>query len=227
VGQSVTRLRGKRDLYYRCGTRSSPTDPGRDGRCSSAIVPARWLEDLVWADCRSFIVHPGDALAEAQRQLQDRQQHVSTHEEQRKAYLAAIAAKTQERDRVLTLFRRGTTVPLEAVEQQLQDINHEEKDLWQRVRALDDEQAVAETFASNLAKARLTLEGLQTRLQEVEATDDQTSKRQVMKLLVRQIRIDTPEDAPKGKKPCRVTIEYMFSQTPTRFAENGDSLPSI
>ena len=226
VGQSVTRLRGKRDLYYRCGTRSSPTDPGRDGRCYSAIVPARWLEDLVWADCRRFILNPGDALAEAQRQLQERQQHAAQHEDERKRYLQAIAEKDQERERIMLLFRRGR-LPLDAVERQLEDIAREEAELQKRCRDMDTQRTVAETFASNLTDAQHTLERLQTRLQEVDATDNQTIKRQVIELLVLQMLIDTPEGAPKGKTPYTVTIKYVFSATPTRFAQNGESLPSI
>ena len=107
VGQIVARPSGKRNVYYRCGNRSTPIHPEREGRCMSKIVDAPWLEQLVWNDCRTFIQDPGQALAEAQRQLQDRLAQAASMGQEPGHYLAALAEKAQERERIMLLFRRG------------------------------------------------------------------------------------------------------------------------
>lgn len=87
VGQIVARPSGKRNVYYRCGNRGTPIHPERESRCMSKIVDALWLEQLVWNDCRTFIQDPGEALAEAQRQLQDRLAQAASMGQERGHYL--------------------------------------------------------------------------------------------------------------------------------------------
>jgi site-specific DNA recombinase len=68
VGQAMTYRSGTQGVYYRCGGRHPSHYPTRSERCRSKAIHATWLERLVWDDCRTFILNPGEAMAEAQRQ---------------------------------------------------------------------------------------------------------------------------------------------------------------
>jgi site-specific DNA recombinase len=205
VGQAMKYPSGTQTFYYRCSGRN-PEHFARQERCRSKAVRALWLEDEVWQDCRSFILNPGEALAEAQRQLQDRQRHAKDMEQARAPYLQALADKTQERERVMTLFQRGR-MTLQSAEERLDAIAQEEITLRAQVNALDAQRALVDAYAAHLTDARHLLEQLQARLQEVEATNDQATKRQVMETLIHHIRIDT---AHTGE--ARATITYAFSK---------------
>jgi len=218
VGQIVTRPSGKLNVYYRCGNRGTPIHPAREDRCLSKIVDATWLEQTVWEDCRAFILNPGEALGEAQRQLQERLRQTAHMDQERVASLHALAEKAHERERIMTLFRRGRLNLAEA-ETQLDDIAREEADLRQQCSAIDAQKALADTYAAYLTGASRMLQRLQERLTEVEQTDAQTTKRQVVEMLVQDIRIDTHDGAPRGSTPCTVTVRYAF--IPERVAVNG------
>ena len=91
-------------------------------------------------------------------------------------------------------------------ETQLDDIAREETELRQRCNVIDAQQALADAYAAHLTEARLMLQRLQDRLTEVEQTNDQTTKRHVIELLVHSIRIDTHADVTHGENnvqsPC-------------------------
>src|SRR5262249_27858848 len=207
VGQSIRNRNSSSGAYYRCG-RHHPDLYAHAERCTARAVNTAWLEQTVWEDCRQVILHPGASLAEAQRQLQSRLDQVTHLEHQRGSYLQALADKVQERDRIMTLFRRGR-VPFAAVEAQLDDIAREEAELRQQCSALDAQKALVEASEAHMTSACHLLQRLQGRLEEVEQTNDEDTKRQVIELLVHGIRVETTED-----RKLRVTIAYAF--TPER-----------
>jgi site-specific DNA recombinase len=203
VGQVFTFRSGNQGTYYRCCGRS-PDHYARQNKCRARVVNALWLERLVWEDCRTFICTPGEALAEAQRQLHDRMRQVAHMDQERGHYVQALAEKAQERDRVMTLFRRGR-IALRHVEAQLDDITSEEADLRQQLTAIDAQKAIAEAYEAHMMDASLLLHRLQDRVAEIDRTNDLTTKRQVIELLVHGIRIDT-----LPKKGWTATITYAF-----------------
>jgi site-specific DNA recombinase len=190
--------------YYRCNGHSRAKFPKRQERCRSRVANAAWLECTVWEDCRAFILNPGDALAEAQRQLHDRQRQAAHMDQTRGHYMQALAEKAQERERIMTIFRRGR-LTLRDAEAQLDDITKEEAALRQQCSAIDAQKALAEAFEAHLTDASLLLHRLQDRLEEVDRTNDQVTKRQVIEMLVQGIRMDTHEDGTR----C-ATITYRF-----------------
>jgi site-specific DNA recombinase len=72
VGQRITDRTASGSSYYRCTGRTLTHYPNREHRCRAHVVNALWLEQEVWNDCRQFILHPGETMVEAQRQLQER-----------------------------------------------------------------------------------------------------------------------------------------------------------
>jgi len=205
VGQAFATRNGTRGAYYRCCGGSLTHYPNRHDRCRARVVNAKWIEGTIWEDCRAFILHPGEALAEAQRQLHARMHQAATMEHERSRYVQALADKAQERDRIMTLFRHGR-VALQDAEKHLDDIAREEAALRQQLSAIDAQKALAEAVEAHMTDASLLLHRLQGRLEDIDHTDDQTTKRQVIEMLVHGIRIDTHAD-----RTLSATITYAFS----------------
>ena len=193
--------------YYRCTSTltSNRVDPAH--RCRSKMLSARWIEDLVWQDCRAFIRNPGKALAEAQRELRNRLAQTSGLDEQRRALLKQVGEKEMERERVMTLFRRGR-VTLDEVERQLDDVGRETAQLRQLLEALKVQEDLAQAFEAHLSEASTMLARLGERLEEVERKDDWAAKRQIVELLVAQISVRTEGEG--RKKEAAISIRYSF-----------------
>jgi site-specific DNA recombinase len=194
--------------YYRCGSQLGAVHPDVHERCRGKALPAQWLEDLVWRDCRNFILNPGDALAEAQAQLRDRLSQVAGLEGERRQLQQQIAAKDEERQRVMTLYRRGRAT-LTDTESQLDAIQHEVRDLQTTLDALRTQEELAQTFEAHYANAAMLLAQLAGRLDEIETANDSATKRQVIELLVSGVRVTTHGTG--RTKEADIVITYSFS----------------
>jgi hypothetical protein len=60
---------GKRWRYYACNDNRSGERPARGPKGHARFVPARWLEEVVWADVRSFLENPGEVLHRVREEL--------------------------------------------------------------------------------------------------------------------------------------------------------------
>jgi site-specific DNA recombinase len=194
--------------YYRCGSQLGAVHPEVHERCRGKALPAQWLEDLVWHDCRDFILNPGDALSEAQAQLRDRLSQVASLEGKRRQLQHQIAAKDGERERVMTLYRRGRAT-LSDTESQLDAIQLEVRDLQTTLDAMRTQEELAHAFEAHYANAATLLVQLAGRLEEIEATNDWTTKRQVIELLVSAIQVTTHGTG--RTKEADLVITYSFS----------------
>src|SRR5262249_47042866 len=144
---------------------------------------AEWIEDLVWQDCRAFILHPEEALTEVQRQLDGRirQSEQATEEHQRLQH--ALGEKALERDRIMTLFRRGR-IAFEEAEKQLDAIEREAITLRTTLSAIQAQRDLADAFAAHYHEATALLSRLREQLESIERTNDMEAKRRVVELLV-------------------------------------------
>jgi site-specific DNA recombinase len=203
-GQAYSRRNGKKGSYYRC-CRRNPDHYARQEPCRARVANAAWLEGIVWEDCRTFILNPGEALAEAQRQLQERLRDVACLEQERSQYLQALTEKARHRDDILTLVSRGRTT-LQEAEKYLETIAAEEAELRRQCSAMDAQKALAEAYQVHMTDATQLLQQLRTRIEDVEQADDQAVKRQVIECLVKGIRIDTTPE-----RTVIATITYVFS----------------
>lgn len=197
--------------YYRCMPAKDRTRPDGSKTCRAKHIRAEWLESLVWEDCKRFIYEPGDALDEAQRQLRARLERAAGLESQQRALLQQIGEKEAERERVMTLFRRGR-ITLEEAERHMDDITRETATLRETVDALRSQARLAEAYEAHLSQAGALLSQLRDRLEEVERTNDWETKRQIVELLVTGITVNTLEDEPHRRRRAEVTVHYNFGQ---------------
>lgn len=210
VGQPYARKGSARGFYYRCSGRT-PDRHARRERCTSRAVNIAAIEPLVWADCMEFIQNPGAALDAAQRQLHDRMQQAANLDQHRGAYMKLLAEKASERERILTMYRRGR-VTVQDAEGQLDAIDREEAELRQQCTAIDTQKMLAEAYESQLTEASLLLHRLQDTVKDIDQADDQAAKRQIFEILVQGIRIETQVD-----RTASAHITYHFS--PPRVAD--------
>jgi site-specific DNA recombinase len=189
--------------YYRCNLavgRGAPACPGK-------IVSAGKLEAAVWAHCAEFIHHPGPALAEAQAQLRARQGQAADHAAERTTLAKTLADADAQRERVMSMFRKNLITMAEA-ESQLDASAREQADARALLDALDSADALTMAAEAQVTEAATMLARLRDRLAEVEASDDWATKRAVVALLVRQVRVATT-GAGRAKQ-AEATARYAF-----------------
>jgi site-specific DNA recombinase len=195
---------------YRCNGRAHPGSPRIN--CLAATVRAEWLESAVWADCRAFILNPGDALDEAREQLRARLAKSAELERERPKLLRQIAEKDQERERILTMYRRNTITMGEA-ERQLEAIRGETTMLRDELAAMSAQDELARAFEAQVTDAATILVQLRDHLEAVERDDDWETKRRIVELLVS--RISVASEGAAGKLQPRITIRYTFGKPAT------------
>ena len=209
VGSPGATTKAGRLYYYRCSELCASNQPEPGKRCRSVAIRAERLEDLVWEHCREFIRNPGPALAEAKQRVEARMQQRGRLDVERSRLQQALAAHGAERERVMTLFRRGRA-RLEEAEAHLDAIEREAETIRTQLGALRAQQDLAEAMAAHHAEATALLGGLRDRLDEVERTNDVQIKRQVVDVLVARIQVETIETARRTKQG-RVTIHFTFA----------------
>jgi site-specific DNA recombinase len=217
IGTGVRRKSGHVTYYYRCSSQTPGYRAQLHERCRAKSLKALWLEDLIWQDCREFILNPGDALAEAKRQLETRRSQSPSMEQEQRGLQQALAEKAVERERVMTMFQRGR-LTLDEAEARIDAVETEAAQLRTLLTGLQAQHEITETFAAHYAQTSTLLAALSADLEAVERSNDLARKRQVVELLVAGIRVDT-QMMPHGKE-AQVAITYSLTpkravQTPT------------
>jgi site-specific DNA recombinase len=204
-----TRLKaGEPSHWYRCNRQSMAYRPNGEPRCYGKMLKQAWIEDLVWADCRSFIQDPAAALEEARRELRERLRQSTAVEESRRQVSELLRGKETERERIMTLYRRGRA-NLGDTETQLDAINQEAAELQAMLGAMRAQQELAESFETQLTDATTLLVTLREQLAEIEQSNDIEAKRKVVELLVAGITVRT--EGRGTRKIAQVSINYRFS----------------
>jgi site-specific DNA recombinase len=179
------------------------------------------LEDAVWEECRRFILNPGDALDEARRKLRERMTESAGFEGRHRALLGQLAEKEAERERVLTLFRRGTISDAEA-ERELEAIAKEAGQVREMIESLRAQTALIEAQEAFLTDSATLLSQLQDELASMEASNDLTRKREVIERYVRQITVETRRVGPrKLEAEVRVFLRLKPNPIPIENATSG------
>jgi site-specific DNA recombinase len=182
--------------------------PDRTARCNGKMVPAEYLEDLIWRDCANYCRQPDDALAELQTELRQRRSRLPAGDADTKRLESMLLEKQAEKERVLLLYRRGTT-DIEDTESKLNAIDQERDQLQTELAGLRAEADVVRSEESYLRSAEAMLMLLGQRISEIERLDDLQAKRQILESLVSGVRIDTFGEG--YRKTYRMAVHYHFS----------------
>jgi DNA-binding transcriptional regulator YiaG len=204
IGSKTVRTGGKVDFYYRCngkhGTRGLFGAEGK--RCPSKDMNGSFLEQAIWNDIEGFLRNPGE-VAEALRQNIAKQGSTEAPELDRRAIEGALASKSEERSRVLALFRKGR-IDEAALDAQLSDIETEETALQERLTAANRVEPA--TSMAALASVEEMLKKLQAKLGLGVPWE---LKRELVEVLVDGITVDTVETG--HRRVAVVNARYRFS----------------
>ena len=202
-GTNIYKANGRHEAYLKCNGKI-PFRGRLTGRCPSKIVPAEALEDAIWDDIEGFLSDPGPILERLAISLRESQDHTDATMPERDVVAAALARKRDEKDSMLDLYRRER-IALPDLERQLEKIADEENQLADRLTQMDagiDSQSAA---VSQLTEARELLEALQHRMAQGFTWEQ---KREMVELLVNDVRVETVADG-KAKK-ADITVTYAF-----------------
>lgn len=195
----------KPKVYYVCNGKT--TYRGKYmGKCPSKNIPAQWIEEMVWKQCVDFITHPGGAIRELATDLEERKSGQADLEAEERMIRKAIEDKEKEKQQILDLYRKQLITSAD-VEEQLLKIAREKEALQKQAvelaRKIEIEKQVEQQF--NNAEELLT--DLRSKLEKSPSFED---RRQIVKTLVREIRVKTETDE-KGKLQADITVNFTFS----------------
>ena len=126
-------------------------------------------------------------------------------EAKRRLTLDALAEKETERERVLTLYRRGK-IDADEAERELDAIAREAGQLREDLESMRAQSALLDIQETHLAEMAMLLARLREELDAIDATNDLTRKREVIEAYVRQItvkRVSLPRAARKPMSTWR------------------------
>ncbi|MEC0169855.1 recombinase family protein [Paenibacillus graminis] len=198
----------KQKAYYMCGGKTAYKGP-LQGKCYSKNIPAEWIEDLVWQECLRFIKNPGEALKELETGIDTRKTYKAKYIEEKSMILKRIHEKEPERQSILSLYRQKMIKAID-VEKQLQDILLETEALEHRAKELDKLMAAEQDLAYQFDTAEELLSDLRTKI-ESDITFE--TKREIVKILVDEIIVETIEPLEGGRKKAIVNIRYSFNKS--------------
>ena len=188
---------GGKNAYYKCG---------RHG-CPNRNIIAQLAEDIIWNDILEFVQNPGPVLKQLQQQMAMTDSG-GTEEELRKVEAAQVRL-LEDRQRIIYLVRKGL-VSDEEGETQLTVTGQERDALAARKASLEALMQRKDGQQTQLMVA----ETLLRQLQESAETADNTTKRQVIEVLVDQATVNTKESG-----ELNLQITYRFEQ-PGDIADN-------
>ena len=201
---------GRRWQYYACndGRNGERHLPRRGPKGHARYVPAPWLEEVVWADIRSFLSNPGEVLRRVREELaaaDDTEELQARHADLTKR----LAAKHKERDRYIRLCAQGYITEGE-LDGYLVDLRTQTDNLSLLLKSVEADLAQRQEETELAASTEAWLVSLKERIHEVEGDSEEAfrARRQLVRLLVDGIVI---EDKRKGEEP-RVRITYRFDE---------------
>jgi site-specific DNA recombinase len=211
TAHSVTNS-GKRWQYYACNDNRSGERAPKGPKGHVRLIPAPWLEEVVWADIRSFLENPGEVLQRVRRELasaDDTEELEARHADMTKR----LSAKHQEQDRYIRLCAQGYITEAE-LDDYLADLRTQTDKLALLLASVKRDLAQKHQETELAASTEAWLMGLRERIHEVEGDSEEAfrARRQIARLLVEGIII---EDKRKGEE-ARVRITYRFDEPSKR-----------
>lgn len=172
-------------IFYRCNSQLSHVKDAF-GPCSGRHLPGAWIEGLVWDELKDWILNYTNLEAVITDALQEQEQERRTWEKTLGQMRKEVEAKGQERDRIITLYRKGLLSDgdlerqLGIVDTETQQVQYAANDLEQRHRLYVNPEEVITTIREQLADFRKTI-----RKGEVPFA----TKRKIVELFVKEVRV--------------------------------------
>src|SRR4030095_9505115 len=149
-------------IFYRCNSQLSHVKDAF-GPCSGRHLPGAWIEGLVWDELKDWIFNYNNLEAVITDALQEQEQERRTWEKTLGQMRKEVEAKRQERDRIITLYRKGLLSDgdlerqLGIVDTETQQVQYAANDLEQRHRLYVNPEEVITTIREQLAEFRETI----------------------------------------------------------------------
>jgi site-specific DNA recombinase len=205
VGNNMKLRSGKRIAYYQCGGRTGKyqMEPGK--RCQSKLVPAEEAEQYVRDYVRSIAENPGAEIEQAQAETRQKASQASQLEAQQETLVARLRDLAGERDRIMTLFKRGRAT-LEETEAQLDETASKLGAARSELESIRSQQELAEASEARLITASAAMAALAKDFHRVPPE----RQREIIKALIPQITVETIALPQQGKRTVK---DYSLKAT--------------
>jgi site-specific DNA recombinase len=203
------KTKGGYRFRYACPADSARRFDPQAVRRGCPTIDALWLEDLVWEDIRRFVADPGEALARAQEQSEQRESATQDIEDRLADLRRRLQAAHGEKDRYVRLYAKGQLDEAE-LDTYLLDLKNRTDNLGMLIDAALSQKAEAEHDARTTRDTAAWLASLQDGLAALEedTAEAHEGRCELLSLLVERISVGRDETQPS--KP-RVRIDYRFA----------------
>jgi site-specific DNA recombinase len=219
VGDASMSSAGVRYHYYAWRKKKATSEPLAKG-LNCPKVKASWLEELIWADVRTFLQNPGEVLQRVREQLAEDTEGEDL-EARHVSLTKRLAAKHEEKGRYAKLYAQGH-LDEDELELHMADLKNQVGNLKLLISSVESDLAargerrlVARTTEAWLLTLRKSLDEV-----EQETEDAFESRRELTKLLVERVVVGRDEE---GRR--RVDVTYRFG--PPEQLEGVDSADGV
>jgi hypothetical protein len=208
TGTSWTTKAGEVKTYYTCNGRTQHRGIyGAQGEKCPAQAVSGQLEAEIWEDIVSFAIDADDVIAELRQESAMKEVQTEVLRKEAEGLQRRLAGFASQRDRILTLYRRGG-IDDTTVDYQLAAIEAEREEVARGMDQLHRRLQNNETREAHLDRAGFALYWLVRRLDGKDMPLDFATKRKLVEALVDKIDIETVEQDGKHKQIARVTYAF-------------------
>ncbi len=193
---------------YQCSGTSSYRRPW-ETKCRAKSLRAVPLEEAIWQDIKEYVENPGRVLDRIEEQLKQRVAQAQPMETELATVERAIAHKQVERERLVSLYRKGLITDPE-VESQLSELACEVETLVGRKDRLLERRADEMDSQSRLISAQVMLK----QFKDKAAGADDKTKRELIEALVESVNVEPVLVGQEGHHV--ITVTYTFAPPENR-----------
>lgn len=175
------------------------------GKCKVKNVNADWLDEKVWNDCVDFINNPEKLLFDISP---EEEKNNSPIEQELQLITSSLSQKDAEKQSILDLYRKQLITGKD-VEDQLSKIINERIALEERQKELKNALLTTNDEVSRKKDAIMLLMDLKKKISG-EVTWE--TKREIIKLLVREVLVETIDSDDRDKPEVNVLVKFVFTQ---------------
>jgi site-specific DNA recombinase len=194
--------------YYFCRGKNGVVQSCRDEKCSSRMIPAKQVDEIVWQDLCAVLTHPEvieAALLRAQGGAWLPQELQARRENLRNAHLSV----NQQIERLTEAYLAGI-ITLEELKRRRQDLAQRQEAVTSQVRQLEARAAQQLELAQVMSTIQEFCQRVQNGLEQV--TFEQ--KRQLVELLIDRVIVTNEEVEIRYVIPIRIKLSTVPNRVP-------------